>query len=312
MMPKVSILICTYKTSHDHLLVALRSAQAQTWSNIEILVSDDSPTREIESIVLDLNDSRIKYYFHAPSLGPAENHWWSIFECSGDYVSILNHDDCIEPTFIERLMYPFGGSPQLAVSFCDHWIIDERGKRLSRESNENTAKWGRSRLSAGSIKSMQKLVIDQTIPVAMGSVFVKDRIPKNIPRGAGPAYDLWLSYFLARGGGAAYYVPERLSSWRIHQSNLTNLAGQDWILGSALCWAMIEKDPEFKEHQKDAKKRAARAYVTASRRSLEVAAVTTARAQAWTALSIKASAKAIVIIMLTLIPKRLLKFLFKY
>ena len=38
----------------------------------------------------------------------------------------------------------------------------------------------------------------------------------------GGTYDFFLSYLLSRNGEGAFYVPERLASWRIHSRNLTS------------------------------------------------------------------------------------------
>ena len=69
--PKVSIIIATYQSKEVHFVQALDSALNQSFKNIEILVSDDSPTDELKDLVLSRNDKRVKYQHNKPALGPA-------------------------------------------------------------------------------------------------------------------------------------------------------------------------------------------------------------------------------------------------
>ncbi len=53
--------------------------------------------------------------------------------------------------------------------------------------------------------------------MAMAAVFRRDILDGApfSPR-VGGCYDQWLAYLAARGGGAAFYVPERLTRYRLH------------------------------------------------------------------------------------------------
>jgi glycosyltransferase involved in cell wall biosynthesis len=238
-----SLIIAAFRSQTDQLGAAIDSALAQTDPGVEVLVSDDSPDDGLRQFVERFRDSRLRYNFNSPALGVAQNHWVSISHARGTFVGILNHDDLLDPKFVAVLTAPLLGNDTIGLSFCDHWVIDVRGRRLESESDEVSSRWGRTTLRAGVHRPFLDLLAGQTIPMAMGTVFRKSLLPGRLPDHAGPAYDLWLTYLLARTGSGAYYVPRRLSSWRTHAGNLTSQAGTDWLRGSADCWASIVDDP---------------------------------------------------------------------
>ena len=129
--PLVTIVTAAYKTNADHLREALESAAGQTFEGFELIVSDDSPDDRLGAIVAGVNDPRFRYRHNQPALGVAGNHWACLREASGRYVAILNHDDRLGPTFLERLVAPLESDAGLALSFCDHLVIDGEGRLLA-------------------------------------------------------------------------------------------------------------------------------------------------------------------------------------
>ena len=265
--PLVSIVVAAYRSDPVHLLAAIDSALAQTCSDIEVLVCDDSPTDSLRSVVASRPDPRLHYRHHVPALGVAANHWTAFHRARGDFIAVLNHDDWLAPEFVATLAGELQREPEAVLAFCDHWVIDNAGRRQVEESDRNSRAWGRAALRPGLHRPLGKLLAEQTIPMAMGAVFRRDALPAVLPADAGPAYDLWLAYLLARPGGGACYVPQRLSAWRSHASNLTSGAGLPWLLGSATCWQAVAGDPAFAAERPLALHKSAGAYAACATRS---------------------------------------------
>jgi glycosyltransferase involved in cell wall biosynthesis len=243
--PLVSIVVATYKSRHEHIRMALQSALGQTWPRLEVVVTDDSPDDSLAAVVASFADARLRYRRNEPSLGVAKNHWTAFRECRGEYVVVLNHDDALEPAFVETLIQPLIEHAEIVLAFCDHWLMDEAGRRMLFETEHNSARWGRASLVAALHQPFPSLVVNQTIPLAMGAMFRLSALPPQLPAQAGPAYDLWLAYLLCRHGGGAWYHPERLSSWRTHSGNLTSAGNVDWLNGAATCWREASQVPLF-------------------------------------------------------------------
>ncbi len=67
--------------------------------------------------------------------------------------------------------------------------------------------------------------------------------------GVAPHLDVWLPYLLARGGGAAYFSPERLMSHRTHAGG--HSASRDtatWLAG-VQCAEQLLADPNVRAHE---------------------------------------------------------------
>ena len=267
--PLVSVVITAYRTQPEHLRTAIASALSQSWERVEVIVSDDSPDEALRPLVEAFADARIRYTHHRPPLGVARNHWWCFGSAHGKYVAILNHDDLYEPEFLSSTVTPLERDPLAALAFCDHWVVDACGKRLNDESEATSRRWGRSDLREGLHRPFLQLLAKQTIPMAMGTVFRKSMLPSRLPAQAGPAYDLWLTYLLARGGHGAHYVARRLSSWRAHDGNLTSQRGADWLDGSTDCWLAVASDPGCAAIRPTARAKAARALIAGAMRALD-------------------------------------------
>ena len=263
----VSIVVATYRSRHDHLGAAIRSALDQSWQEIEVIVSDDSPEDSLRGFVAAFGDPRLRYRHNRPALGVARNHWVSFGEAKGEYIAVLNHDDWLAPAFVERLVGVLGKQSDAVIAFCDHWIVDESGRRLDDETHRNSAAWGRTTLAEGMHLPFVSLVGDQTIPMAMGSLFRRTALPAKLPSDAGPAYDLWLSYLLCREGAGAWFVRERLAAWRTHFGSLTSQGGMSWLLGSANCWHTMARDLRFASVRRTARRKAALGYYGCAVRS---------------------------------------------
>ena len=62
---------------------------------------------------------------------------WLTSEAScarGRYLAVLNHDDRWSPHFLATLVAPLEGSPEVALAFSDHNIIDATGRFLAAET----------------------------------------------------------------------------------------------------------------------------------------------------------------------------------
>ena len=102
--PLVSIIIPIYKVE-QYLLHCLDSVSKQTYKNIEVLlVNDGSPdlSGQIAKKYTE-NDSRF-IYFEKTNGGLSSARNLGIDRCSGEYISFVDSDDWLEPTFIECLV----------------------------------------------------------------------------------------------------------------------------------------------------------------------------------------------------------------
>jgi glycosyltransferase involved in cell wall biosynthesis len=86
--------ICIPAYNHPAFLKkCLKSIVSQTYSNFEVIITDDSTHDELSKIVTEFNDDRIKYDKNATPLGSPKNWNYCISLAKGDLIKILHHDD---------------------------------------------------------------------------------------------------------------------------------------------------------------------------------------------------------------------------
>lgn len=92
MVPEVSICIPAYR-QRELLKQALDSVIMQNFSDYEIIITDDTPGNQIEVLIKEYNNPKIRYDKNLVALGSPAN-WNKAIECaSGEFIKILHHDD---------------------------------------------------------------------------------------------------------------------------------------------------------------------------------------------------------------------------
>lgn len=125
--PLVSIGIPTYNRADGYLEQALRSALAQTYNNIEIIISDNGSTDHTEDVVKEFSDSRIRYFKHIENVGLKNNFNFCVKEARGDYFLLLCDDDLIDSDLVEVCMEAVNFDTNVGVILTGTRLIDENG-----------------------------------------------------------------------------------------------------------------------------------------------------------------------------------------
>lgn len=89
---KISVVIPSYN-SLENLTRLVNSVLCQSYEDYEIVISDDSSDNQIEDYIKSLDNPKISYFHHLPSLGSPKNWNFAIKKAQGDYVKIMHHDD---------------------------------------------------------------------------------------------------------------------------------------------------------------------------------------------------------------------------
>lgn len=106
-MPRVTVIIPTYKRSVEFLSRAVKSVIDQTYKNIEIIVIDDSPSNYIErdnikKYMDSIVNQDVKYYQNEKNMGGSLARNRGIELATGEYISFLDDDDEYMPEKIEK------------------------------------------------------------------------------------------------------------------------------------------------------------------------------------------------------------------
>jgi hypothetical protein len=120
-MATVSILVPAYKS--QYLAQAIGSALNQTFSDVEILVGDDTPDAALADVVKGIDDPRIQYFHHGFQKGTL-NFRALLERARGQYIKWLFDDDLLMPTSVETLVATLRSNPDSPMAFHGRVFID--------------------------------------------------------------------------------------------------------------------------------------------------------------------------------------------
>ncbi|WP_377866481.1 glycosyltransferase family 2 protein [Bacillus sp. R86525] len=221
--PLVSILIPTYNRPH-YFKIALESALAQTYSNIEIIVGDDSTNNETEKLIYRHylhKHKHITYIRNASTLGQFNNSLMLLEQSNGEYINFLMDDDIFYSNKIEKMMFYFQQDLDRNLALITSyrtWINDngdiiEQHSSMKKLCDEDTLLNGTDFGNRMLIKG-QNIIGEPTIVLFRKHLLTEPFGTLN-GRKYGCSVDMasWIS-LLSKGD--AMYITEPLSSFRLH------------------------------------------------------------------------------------------------
>ena len=131
-VPKVSVFIPAYNCE-DFIEDAIYSVINQTYTDLEILVTDDGGTDNTANLVKQMaeRDSRIRFFPKSNGgIGSACNHMLSF--AKGEYALQLDGDDVLAPDTVEKMVEILDNSP-IGFVYGDAFLVD-RNLKFSRRS----------------------------------------------------------------------------------------------------------------------------------------------------------------------------------
>ncbi len=109
--PRVSFCFTTFKR-FDYLKKTLESVKNQSFSDFEVIVSDNDPEQTGKEIVEGF-DQRFRYFANEENLGMKKSFNRSLERSSGEFIVMIADDDPVYPDMVETLL-------NLAENYPDH------------------------------------------------------------------------------------------------------------------------------------------------------------------------------------------------
>src|SRR5882672_4922425 len=124
--PQVSVGLPVYN-GERFLRQTLESIVVQTFSDIEVVISDNASTDTTEAICRELaaRDIRIKYHRQQVNHGPFWNFSRVCRLSRGQYFLWMAYDDILLPTYIERCVGVLDKDPEVVLCYSQMDDIDE-------------------------------------------------------------------------------------------------------------------------------------------------------------------------------------------
>lgn len=129
-MDLVSIIMPTYKCGR-FIAESIRSVQAQSYQNWELIIVDDCSGDGTVDKVLEIKktDERISIYQNSSNSGAAVSRNTALKHAKGRWIAFLDSDDLWEPTKLEKQI-KFMEENAYAFSYHEYVEIDEQDNLL--------------------------------------------------------------------------------------------------------------------------------------------------------------------------------------
>jgi len=113
----------------NYLVETIESILAQTYTDFELVISDNASTDETEGICREYvaKDERIRYFRNNVNLGAAANYNRAFELGRGLYFKWAAHDDLLAPTFLERCVEALDNDPDVVLAYARAKAIDAKG-----------------------------------------------------------------------------------------------------------------------------------------------------------------------------------------
>jgi glycosyltransferase involved in cell wall biosynthesis len=125
--PLVSVVVPTLRRP-DYLSLALQSILAQTYSPIEIIVSDNASGDETPQVVAKFSAPHLRFRQNPQTVDLYTHVNQCLEEARGDYFVILSDDDLVNAIFIEELVRRMESSPTATIGLTRCEIINKNGQ----------------------------------------------------------------------------------------------------------------------------------------------------------------------------------------
>ncbi len=231
--PKVSICIPTYN-GEAFIEETIKSAIAQTYPNIELIVSDDGSTDRTIAIAqsfLSQITADFRIILHR-NYGLSQNWNFCISQATGEYIKFLFQDDLLEPECIAKMVAVAQQNPKIGMVFSPRGITiaEDESHPILRKASQSIKDLHKSWSNLKSIQPGKELLADPNClsnPINKigepSTVLIATRVFAEIglfDSGLSQYVDLDM-WWRIMGNYHIGFVDEKLSSLRIHPEQQT-------------------------------------------------------------------------------------------
>lgn len=210
--PLISVVMGTYN-GEKFLEQQIESILSQTYSNIELIISDDASTDATSSILKKYEQQlNVKVFYHSTNQGYIKNFEFALCQATGELIALSDQDDIWLNHKLEKLYQKFITQPHTLLVNSNSLLINEQNESLQIKTedlkNLDAANDPRSFVFFNVIWGHSILISKKLLQIALP-------FPPHVP------HDLWLG-FKAAGLEGIQYESEVLTLYRQHAQTITH------------------------------------------------------------------------------------------
>lgn len=244
----------------------VRGLLDQTYSNLEIILSDGGSTDGSLDYLQSLSDSRIQVISHNPGTSAAGNWTAACLAANGPYIKLICQDDVLYSNAIDMQITDLISQPSASMAIARRDVIDAHGKVLVR---------GRGLKGVGSgchsgSSLIRKCFISGTniLGEPLAVLFRREALLPHLPwRDSNPLMLDLTMYELVAQGSNVVTRPDSIGAFRVSASSWsTRLATEQLVQTRAWQTSYVATHPEVASGWNLARAHAGRYLQTATRR----------------------------------------------
>ena len=218
-LPAISVCIPTYNGA-KYIAQTIESILNQTFTDFEVIVSDDGSSDETLEIVGSFNDPRIVRIDRLSKVGAEANWNNAVATASASLVKLVCQDDLLYPQCLEVEVQTMSKSENQDVSFCFHLrdFVTPNSRKLSarRVGYSNLQKYSKTEI-------LTKVVRSGGNPIGEPMAVTMRKLSLNSAGKFRGDYvidlDMWSKL---SDQGSALFIEQHLSAFRISKTSWTS------------------------------------------------------------------------------------------
>lgn len=253
--PLISVIVPVY--NHEKFIAqALESVINQTYSNLQILVSDDKSTDKSSEIINEYaaKDKRIEVLQNDKNLGICDNFNQLFDNVKGEYVAFFSGDDVMVQDKLEKQFLFLENHPDVVVVHHNAWLIDQNSNKKSLHQDKliplnNPLDWA---LKTDWFHAKKIAPLLPTTCLARSEYYLNARYDKSFKY----KHELLFTIedYCKHPEGKWGYIKEPLLLYRMHENNFTHNPAFTQYLNEEkfkLAEIALERCPDLKKRIED-------------------------------------------------------------
>ncbi len=203
----------------EYISETIKSIQAQSYSDWELIIVDDSSEdNSVEIIKSFCKDKRIKLICHDKNKGLTQSVKTGLKYAKGEWIAFLESDDLWRENTLEERVRAIKNNPQVGIIFNDVEEFGDDNTILAVKNNLD-----KNRVKISKLNFPKNIFYDLNIEnflLTFSAVMIKKEIlddcPLDTPIDA--LLDWWIFIHISFNN-EAFYINKKLTKWRQHKNS---------------------------------------------------------------------------------------------
>lgn len=214
----ISIITTSYNYG-EYISETIKSIQAQSYSDWELIIVDDSSQdNSVEIIKSFCKDKRIKLICHDKNKGLTQSVKTGLKYAKGEWIAFLESDDLWRENTLEERVRAIKNNPQVGIIFNDVEEFGDDNTFLAVKNNLD-----KNRVKISKLNFPKNIFYDLNIEnflLTFSAVMIKKEIMNDCPLDTpiDALLDWWIFIHISFNN-EAFYINKKLTKWRQHKNS---------------------------------------------------------------------------------------------